>query len=544
MKTQEPKLFDSKMIFAILLTGLTFIGWQSYLAKKYPEAYKKRTAVEETKKPTEATPAASSEIVAPSGQSDSKQIAAGKTTTELAVQEPTKPAQIYKFESDKASFEVSSAGFAVQNYSIKTYKDSAGLPIQLLGIHQYKLFEVLYLDQKLNFDIKQTSPGLFEGSAQVGNTEIRRVLKFDPEKFVFASTLRVIGPSDQFYQTGIQIVVPDKINIHENTSWLFPSFQHQDFIVIEGGTKKRSIINVDKASENILQSFAVGHLTSISSQYFSLAVLDESEVMPSVQLSAQISDKNAFAKITYKPASPKEEFIFNQKLYAGPKSHDLLESIHVDMKELINFGFFGVIGEPLLLLMKWFFSLIGNWGFAIIMLTIFVRFLVLPLYLMSVKSMKAMQKIQPMMKAIQEKHKADPMTMNREVMALMKEHKANPLGGCLPMLLQIPIFFALYQVIASSIELYQSPFIFWIHDLSQSDPFYVLPVLMGVMMWFQQKITPTTMDPAQAKILAFMPIIFSVFMLALPSGLTLYMCISSLFGIGQQLLLVPQNKTT
>jgi YidC/Oxa1 family membrane protein insertase len=542
MSVQEPKLFDSKMIFAVLLTGLVFVGWQNYMSKKYPEAYKKRAATEQTKD------AKSADAALTTVNSETAPQSAGsitpKPTTDLQAPSLAKAPQIFKFESKQASFEVSSIGFGIQNYKIKTYKNSEGQPVQLNGISQYKLFEILYLEQKTFFDIKETSPGNYEGTAQIGDAEIRRTLSYDPDKYAFTSQIIVSRPSDQFYQAGLQIIVPDHIQEHKSSSWLFPSFQHQDFIVLEGDQNKRQIINVDKNTANIQQGFALGHLASIGSQYFSLALLDQSDVLPSVELFSNVADKTAFAKVTYKPASPKNDFRFGQILYAGPKSHDLLASVHGDLKGLIDFGFFGMIGEPLLFLMKWFYSLMGNWGFAIILLTLSVRILVLPLYLMSVKSMKAMQKIQPMMKAIQEKHKADPMTMNKEVMALMKEHKANPLGGCLPMLLQIPIFFALYQVIASSIELYQSPFLFWIQDLSQHDHFYVLPILMGAMMWFQQKITPTTMDPTQAKILAFMPIIFSVFMLALPSGLTLYMCVSSLFGIVQQLILVPKKQTT
>lgn len=540
MSAQEPKLFDSKMIFAILLTGLVFVGWQSYMSKKYPDAYKKRAATEQT---TDANSGQTSTSSATT-QTGTTAPAVKPSSADLQASALAKTPQIIKFDSEQSSFEISSVGFAVQNYKIKTYKNKEGQPVELNGISQYKIFEILYMDQKTFFDIKETSPGQYEGVAQIGDTEVRRTLTYDPAKYAFTSQIFISHPSDQFYQGGLQVLVPDHIHEEKSKSWLFPSFQHQDFIVLEGDTNKRKIVNVDKSSTNVQQSFALGHLASIGSQYFSLAVLDQSDVLPSVELISNVADKTALAKMIYKPASPKSEFRFSQILYAGPKSHDLLASVNADLKELIDFGFFGMIGEPLLMLMKWFHSLIGNWGFAIILLTLSVRVLVLPLYLMSVKSMKAMQKIQPMMKAIQEKHKADPMTMNREVMALMKEHKANPLGGCLPMLLQIPIFFALYQVIASSIELYQSPFLFWIQDLSQHDHFYVLPILMGGMMWFQQKITPSTMDPAQAKILAFMPIIFSVFMLSLPSGLTLYMCVSSLFGILQQLVLVPRKQTT
>ena len=155
-----------------------------------------------------------------------------------------------------------------------------------------------------------------------------------------------------------------------------------------------------------------------------------------------------------------------------------------------------------------------------------------------------MQTIQPKLTALRERYKDDPVTLNREMMTVMKQNNANPLAGCLPMLLQIPIFFALYRVIGSSVELYQAPFFGWIQDLSFHDKFYVLPVLMGVTMFIQQKMTPSTMDPTQAKILAFMPVLFSVFMLNLPAGLTLYMFVSAVFGIIQQKTFMTLMKTS
>ena len=149
--------------------------------------------------------------------------------------------------------------------------------------------------------------------------------------------------------------------------------------------------------------------------------------------------------------------------------------------------------------------------------------------------MRTMSRIQPYIKQIQEKYKEDPQTKNKKIMELMKEYKANPFMGCLPMLLQIPIFFALYRVLASSIELYRAPFLFWIQDLSLKDPYYILPVLMGATFFIQQKITPSTMDSTQKKVMMSMPILFTLFTLGLPSGLTLYIFTSSLFGLLQQL---------
>ena len=177
-------------------------------------------------------------------------------------------------------------------------------------------------------------------------------------------------------------------------------------------------------------------------------------------------------------------------------------------------------------------------GLAIILLTFFIRLGLLPINIKSYKSMKIMQKIQPQIQEIKEKHKSDPKQVNAEVMALMKKHKANPLGGCLPLFLQFPVFIALYRVLGESIELYQSPFVLWIEDLSLKDPYYVLPILAGLVYFIQQSITPMNLPKEQARLIKIMPLIFSVFMLALPSGLTLYLFVSGLFGLVQQFFFV------
>ena len=152
-----------------------------------------------------------------------------------------------------------------------------------------------------------------------------------------------------------------------------------------------------------------------------------------------------------------------------------------------------------------------------------------------------MQKIQPLIAELRERYKDKPQQLNTEMMDLMRKNKVNPVGGCLPMLLQLPVFFALYQVLGQSIELYKAPFMFWIKDLSAMDPYFVLPVLMGISMYIQQKITPSTMDPMQAKVLQFMPILFSLMMISLPSGLTLYIFVSTFFGIVQQYIFMKDK---
>jgi YidC/Oxa1 family membrane protein insertase len=208
-----------------------------------------------------------------------------------------------------------------------------------------------------------------------------------------------------------------------------------------------------------------------------------------------------------------------------------------ELVPIVDFGFFGFIARYVLSMLKVFYSMCGNWAIAIILLTILVRLLVLPFNIISYRSMKTMQLLQPQMAKIKERYKDDQRRANEEVMGLFRKHKVNPAGGCLPMLIQLPIFWALYQVLGHSIELYQQPFPydFWVHDLSMKDPFYILPILMGFTMFAQQLITPNpSMDPNQAKVMKFMPLIFSFFMLSLPSALTLYIWISSLFAVIQQ----------
>lgn len=218
------------------------------------------------------------------------------------------------------------------------------------------------------------------------------------------------------------------------------------------------------------------------------------------------------------------------------KEYDQLGALGHNLNKSIDFGIWGVIAVPILRGLQFFYSLIPNYGISIIILTIIIRMLTFPLQFKSFKSMKKMQEIQPDLAKVKEKYKNDPQKMQQETMALFKKAGANPLGGCLPMILQMPIFFAFYKVLYSSVELVDAPFYGWIHDLSVKDPYYVLPVLMGLAMVLNQKLMPSTVtDPVQKKVMLFMPLIFAVFMKDFPAGLTLYIVVSTVVGMGQQL---------
>ena len=223
-------------------------------------------------------------------------------------------------------------------------------------------------------------------------------------------------------------------------------------------------------------------------------------------------------------------------LYAGPKIFTLLEAQGHGMEQMIDYGWFSILAKPMFWLLRHFYVITKNYGIAIILLTLVVRALLFYPSLKSATAMEEMKKLQPQLLTIREKYKKDPTRMNQEMMKLYKEHKVNPLGGCLPMLLQLPFFVALYNVLSVSIELRQSPFIsFWIKDLSVYDPYYILPVLMGVSMIFTMKMTSTTPDPQQAKIMMFMNIAFIFLFAWLPAGLLLYISLSNVLSIVQQL---------
>ncbi len=221
-------------------------------------------------------------------------------------------------------------------------------------------------------------------------------------------------------------------------------------------------------------------------------------------------------------------------LYVGPKDTDLLEALHPALGNAVELGWFAFFGHPLLWLLKLYHGLVGNWGVAIILLTVTVKALFFPLTQSAFRSGQAMQAIQPELQKIRETYKDDPAELNRRTLELFKEHKVSPLGGCLPMLLQFPVWIALYNVLLTSVELYQTEFLY-LKDLSSPDPYCVLPVSMMVIMAIQQRFTPMqNMDPMQAKMMKLMPLVFGLFFFVMPAGLVIYTVVNMVLSVLQQ----------
>jgi YidC/Oxa1 family membrane protein insertase len=231
------------------------------------------------------------------------------------------------------------------------------------------------------------------------------------------------------------------------------------------------------------------------------------------------------------------------RTYVGPKNQQWLAKADTQLAGVIDYGFFEIITRPLMVALLWIHSFVGNFGWSIILLTLFINFVLFPLRLKQQMSMQKMQRIQPQMRTLQDKYKKlkanDPrrVEIQAQMMNLYKEHGVNPMSGCLPLLLQMPFLYAFYNMLSVSIELRQAPWILWIRDLSQHDPTYIMPILMAVSMIVTQKMTPTTVDPAQAKIMMIMPLMLTAMFLWVQSGLMLYWLTSNVVGIGQQIFI-------
>ncbi len=222
------------------------------------------------------------------------------------------------------------------------------------------------------------------------------------------------------------------------------------------------------------------------------------------------------------------------KLYVGPQLQSNLKKLTPGLELVVDYGILTVIAKPIFWLLDKIHSFVGNWGWSIVVLTIIIKLIFYPLTAASYKSMAKMKAVTPRMMQIREKFKEDKMQLNKALMDLYQKEKINPLGGCLPVLVQIPVFIALYWVLLGSVEIRNAPWIFWITDLSVPDPFYILPLIMAVTMFIQMKLNPTPPDPLQAKIMMMMPIIFSIFFFFFPSGLVLYWLVNNVVSIAQQ----------
>ncbi len=248
-------------------------------------------------------------------------------------------------------------------------------------------------------------------------------------------------------------------------------------------------------------------------------------------------EKNLYALRSIEPVgavAPNSSVSVVARLWVGPQDQVALEALAPGLELVVDYGLLTIIAKPVFVLMTWLFSLLGNWGWTIVALTVLIKAAFYPLSAASYRSMAKMKMVAPRLQALKEKFGDDRQKLNTAMMEMYRTEKINPLGGCLPIVIQIPVFISLYYVLGSSVELRGAPWILWVHDLAVRDPYFILPAIMMVTMFLQMRLNPTPPDPVQAKVMMFMPLIFGGMMFFFPAGLVLYWCVNNILSIAQQ----------
>lgn len=515
------EIMDRKTLLAIGLSLLFFVGWQKfYIEPRMPKAG------------TVATTQMGSEAVALTSPGATG--APGLATNSGATAKPIAAKVIEVRSTDIVTgtgpAKIGDAGKFFTAWNLNQYRTELRTdapPIDLAAVTHNMDGEGELAFDSPEFAYANDVQGTMKATAggaiwnyEDANLKLSREYSYGADKkyvdLVLTAEFKAKRPNFAFVSLSSQVGVPD----HEEAD--------RQLLLYQGTSLERIHLKDAKPPQDM-----PGSTTWIAAQsrYFLFALIP-SEAAPRA-LSQMPADKHGKISLVYPVTG--NTLRIPMKTYFGPKEMNSLHSVEPTLDLTIDFGWFTIIAYPILKVMKWINSGVGNWGISIILLTLLIKLLTFPLTYKSMKSMKKIAKLQPQMNALKEKHKDDKEALNREMITFMKTQGYNPVAGCLPMFLQMPIFFALYRVLYSSIELYQAPFFGWIHDLSQKDPFYITPVLLVGVMWFQQKITPSTAtDPAQAKMLQYMPLFFGLLMLNLPAGLTVYMLVNAASSVLQQ----------
>ncbi|WP_420978698.1 membrane protein insertase YidC [Burkholderia gladioli] len=298
--------------------------------------------------------------------------------------------------------------------------------------------------------------------------------------------------------------------------------------------QKITFSDIDKNKAEYISSADNGWVAMVQ-HYFASAWIPQQGVQREIYV--QKIDPSLYrvgVKEQVKTIEPGQSADVSARLFAGPEEERVLEGIAPGLDLVKDYGWVTIIAKPLFWLLQKIHGYVGNWGWSIVLLTLLIKAVFFPLSAASYKSMARMKEITPRMQALRERFKSDPQKMNAALMELYKTEKVNPFGGCLPVVIQIPVFISLYWVLLASVEMRGAPWILWIHDLSQRDPFFILPVLMAGSMFLQTRLNPTPPDPVQAKMMMFMPIAFSVMFFFFPAGLVLYYVVNNVLSIAQQ----------
>ena len=411
----------------------------------------------------------------------------------------------------------------------KKYKTNDGKPLNLINPNTIKPLEIRYKDENLNnlafsIDYKSNKSNIDANSA--------------PKDVVLEQNLngKIVKKIIKFYPDGhydIKIEAPKGVE-YLITPGFRPTVDKSMYLVVRGVIVREAngvIDTFESGDIKEIKTIDSANVVSATDRYYATLFYKKSGVFSTVVAPSGIKGYET-EPIAFISANGNLDL----EGYVGPKEWKLFSKLDPKLTDVIEFGWFTFLAKPFFKIMLKIYEFVGNWGWAIVLFTILVKIVLFPLSYKGLMSMQKLKDLAPKMKEIREKYGKDPAKMNQQMMALYQKHGANPMGGCLPMLLQIPIFFALYRVLLNADELQGAPWILWIQDLSRQDPYFVLPILMGLTMYIQQKITPNTMtDPMQQKIFQFLPVVMTIFFVTFPSGLVLYWLTNNILTIAQQI---------
>jgi len=538
---------EKRLLIAIVLSFVVLFLYQALFVPKQPSPKPPSESI-----PQEPTQPAAKPVVQPQTESESIQSQEVRT-------EPQEPLEFQPVSGEREEQVVvdtplyrgvwSNKGGVLKSWRLKTYKNNEGEDLELVSARaeQIGIFPFALRSNDPDFD-RTINAALYRISTHKielidGQSETLRIEYADQEGHRVEKILTFEGGSYGFHS---QINVwKNGQNIDSDVLWGpglgNPSLEEQKK---RFGGSRGIAIHYGDTFEHIDERKYKPEQSVFPREYVIKWAGYEDQYFTALMTTTPLESRVMFLK---EESGDRADYFLSvnniQNVYLGPKQHDALAAFGHNSSKIIKYGFFGMIAEILYQAIKTIHNAVPNWGFSIIILTLIIKIIFFPLTFSSTKSMAKMQELQPKIKALKAKYKkakqdiAQRRKMNEEMMALYKEHGVNPAGGCLPMLIQLPIFWGFFRLLVVSIEFRHSPFILWIDDLSVKDPYYVTPILMGITQFISQKMTPTSADPTQQRMMLIMPVIMTIFFMNFQSGLVLYWLTNNILQIGQQYIM-------
>lgn len=514
---------EKRAILAVTLSLLVLMGYQYLFVSEPPKVVEKQaSALREAPQKNETAAVA-------------VQNPAGATADAAVAAQSDSPGRDITIETDTIKAVINTKGASIKSWALRSYKEKvkSGAPVELVPAGREQL-RIIDDDSRGSENItfvpdKESLKGDGTITFSVLRPDGIRVIK----SFTFSRDgYKALVRTSYENTSSSPIIVKPAVVLSMRSKAEERAELYHELAYLAGKDLKR--VTADNIKEEKVGTGKIDWVF-LGDKYFMTAVLPKQGADTEVH-SNKIGEDIFEARVASQPLQVKQGESKGEEyeIYFGPKEVDILKASGSKLERAIDLGFFDLVAYPLLLSFKWMYKVIPNYGIVIILLTVIIKLVFWPLSQKSYKSMKDMQRITPLMEQLREKYKDDKERLNREVIELYRRHKVNPLGGCLPMILQMPVFFALYAVLGGAVELRHAPFVLWITDLSVKDPYYVTPLLMGATMFIQQKMTPSSGDPAQQKVMMFMPVIFTFMFLNFSSGLVLYWLINNVLSIGQQ----------